>query len=211
MPAPDLSTDELLSRARRRDAQAIDELFGRHRQRLKRMVCIHLDNRLQARIDPSDVVQETLAHAAAKLPEYLQSPPVDIYPWLRSIAWNRLIDLHRRHLSAKRRSVRREEQPGMRLSDESVVELAGRLVHGGSSPSRWLVREEIRARVRKAVDGLKPQDREVLVLVYLEQLRPQEVAQITGASEKAINMRHLRALERLRAALGGKFESGTDR
>jgi RNA polymerase sigma-70 factor (ECF subfamily) len=204
MPA-DPSTDELLARASQRDPQAIDQLFQLHRERLKRMVCIRLDNRLRARIDPSDVVQETLAHAAGKLPEYLRTRPVDFYPWLRQIAWNRLIDLHRKHLTAKRRSVRREEQPGMRLPDESIVELAGRLVHRGSSPSRYLVREEIRARVRQAVDQLKPQDREVLVLIYLEQLRPQEVAQITGASEKAVNMRHLRALERLRANLGDTF------
>ncbi|MEX2141717.1 MAG: sigma-70 family RNA polymerase sigma factor [Pirellulales bacterium] len=204
MPA-DPSTDELLARAEKRDPQAIDQLFQRHRNRLKRMVCIRLDNRLRARIDPSDVVQETLAHAAGKLPEYLRTRPVDFYPWLRQIAWNRLIDLHRKHLAAKRRSVRREEQPGLRLPDESIVELAGRLVHRGSSPSRYLVREEIRARVRQAVDQLKPQDREVLVLIYLEQLRPQEVAQIVGASEKAVNMRHLRALERLRATLGDTF------
>ena len=204
MPA-DPSTDELLARAEQRDPQAIDQLFQRHRARLKRMVCIHLDNRLRARIDPSDVVQETLAHAAGKLPEYIRKRPVDFYPWLRQIAWNRLIDLHRKHLAAKRRSVRREEQPGMRLPDESIVELAGRLVHRGSSPSRSLVREEIRARVRAAVDQLKPQDREVLVLIYLEQLRPQEVAQIVGVSEKAVNMRHLRALERLRNNLGDTF------
>ena len=119
MPAPDLSTGELLARARVRDAQAIDELFQRHRERLKRMVCIHLDNRLQARIDPSDVVQETLAHAAGKLPEYLQTTPVDFYPWLRSIAWNRLIDLHRRHLAAKRRSVRAALACEVLLGEES--------------------------------------------------------------------------------------------
>jgi RNA polymerase sigma-70 factor (ECF subfamily) len=203
MPARELSTDQLLSRAQQHDRQAINELLQRHRERLKRMVCIHLDNRLRTRIDPSDVVQESLADAAGKLPEYLRTVPIEFYPWLRQIAWNRLIDLHRKHIGAQCRSIRREQQLVMPLSDESIVELAARLVQPGSSPSRHSVREEIRARVRKAVDRLKSQDREVLVLMYLEQLRPHEVAQIVQVSEKAINMRHLRALERLRTELGG--------
>jgi RNA polymerase sigma-70 factor (ECF subfamily) len=203
MPATELSTDQLLNRARQHDRQAIDVLLQRHRERLKRMVCIHLDSRLSTRIDPSDVVQESLADAAGKLPEYLRTVPLEFYPWLRQIAWNRLIDVHRKHIGAQCRSIRREQQLVMPLSDESIVELAARVVQPGSSPSRQLVREEIRTRVREAIDRLKPQDREVLVLIYLEQLRPHEVAQVAQVSEKAVNMRHLRALERLRTELGG--------
>jgi RNA polymerase sigma-70 factor (ECF subfamily) len=165
------------------------------------MVCIHLDTRLRARIDPSDVVQEAFVDAAIKLPRYLRTTPVEFYPWLRQIAWNRLIDLHRKHVLAGRRSVKREQRLGATLPDESMAELAVRLIHPGSSPSRNLHRKEVRATVRAAIDRLKPSDREVLVLLYLEQLRPAEVAQIIGINEKAVNMRHLRALERLKATL----------
>lgn len=198
-PAP--STRELLARAKQHDTAAVDLLLQSCRERLKRMVLLRLDSRLRSRVDPSDVVQEALADAAKRLPAYLENPPVDFYPWLRDIASNRLIDLYRRHMLAERRSVRREQPLGASLPDESMLELAERLVSPAPSPSRALLRQEQRARVRAALDKLRPADREVLVLIYLEQLRPAEIAQIVGATAQAVNMRHLRALERLKSSL----------
>src|SRR5438093_9616573 len=101
-------TEQLLERAAGGDAVARDQLLQRHRDRLKRMVAVRADPRLAARVDPSDVVQETLAEAAARLDAYLRTRPLPFYPWLRQIAQQRLIDLHRRHVQAGRRSVMRE-------------------------------------------------------------------------------------------------------
>jgi len=53
-------TEELLDRAQRGDDAARQELLMHHRNRLKRMIAIRLDRRMAARVDPSDVVQETL-------------------------------------------------------------------------------------------------------------------------------------------------------
>jgi RNA polymerase sigma-70 factor (ECF subfamily) len=153
------------------------------------------------RLDPSDVVQDALAEAAAKLPEYLEGRPLPFYPWLRRIAWERLVKLHRRHLHARKRSVAREEQPGPGLPDESALELAQRLLGSGTSPSAGAVRQEVCARVRSALDGLDEQDREVLALRYLERMPPREIAAVLGLSEGAVKMRHMRALGRLRDVL----------
>ena len=109
------------------DAQARGQLLERHRARLKRMVAIRFDRRLAARVDSSDVVQETLAEASAKLDAYLRERPLPFYPWLRQIAQQRLTDARRRHL-AGRRSVTREEPAG--LPAESAMELAERLLAG---------------------------------------------------------------------------------
>jgi RNA polymerase sigma-70 factor (ECF subfamily) len=68
-----------------------------------------LDRRLAARIDPSDVVQEALADADRELAEYLGSRSMPFYAWLRRFAWDRLVEVHRRHVSAGRRSVDREQ------------------------------------------------------------------------------------------------------
>ena len=103
-------------------------------------------------------------------------------------------------MKAQRRSVTREEAPP--LPDESVLELANRLIASATSPSRRLVREELRDRVRVALGCLKPQDREVLVLRYLEGLSNADAAAVLGLAESTAGMRHLRALERLRALLG---------
>src|SRR6266436_992052 len=121
-------TEELLNHAERGDDAAREELLMHHRNRLKRMIAIRLDRRMAARVDPSDVVQETLTQAAQRLSSYLRDRPVPFYPWLRQLAWERLIELNRRHIYAQKRSVTREESCSMELPDESALELANRLL-----------------------------------------------------------------------------------
>ncbi len=194
------STETLVRRVGEGDASAIPRLLTRHQPRLRRMIAIRLDPRLAARVDPSDVVQEALADAARRLPEYVRQPSHPFYPWLRQIAWERLVDLHRRHLRTEKRDVARET-PLANLSDASVMQLAERLAASETSPSGHLVRDELRQRVRAALDRLGGNDREVLVLRHLEQLAVAEIAAITGVSPGAVKVRHLRALLRLRRIL----------
>jgi RNA polymerase sigma-70 factor (ECF subfamily) len=193
-------TDALLDRAARGDDHARHQLLDRHRRRLRRMVALRLDRRLTARIDPSDVVQEALADAGRKLDGYLRVRPLPFYPWLRQLAWERLVKLHRRH-TADKRDVAREALPD--LPEQSALELAERLVAPGTGPDQRAVREELRQRVRTALDRLTAGDRELLVLRHAEQLSTKEAAAVLGVTESAVKSRHLRALERLRTALGG--------
>jgi RNA polymerase sigma-70 factor (ECF subfamily) len=201
MSAPS-SDEDLIERARRGDQSAREALLACHRDRLRKMVAFRLDRRLAARVDPSDVVQEALAEAARKLDDYLRQRPLPFYPWLRQLAWERLVKLHQRHLRASRRSATREEPGLLNLPDDSALELAGRLLEAGSGPAERLLREELRQRVRGALDGLAGPDREVLVLRYLEGLSHGEIAAVLGATEAAVKTRHVRALERLRRLLG---------
>ena len=206
MPSHAPDTDELLQRAERGDGQARQAVLVRHRERLKQMVSVHLDRRLAARIDPSDVVQEALLDAAQGLDDYLRQRPVPFYPWLRQLAWERLIELNRRHLHAQRRSVKREEPLAPHLSDESAQQLAERVLARQSSPSDRAIRSELRARLRAALDQLSERDREVLVLRHLEQLSTRETAAVLRIREGTVKTRHLRALEHLRALLGPELE-----
>jgi RNA polymerase sigma-70 factor (ECF subfamily) len=206
MTAQDHDTEQLIQRAGRGDPAARAQLLVRHQQRLRQMIAVRMDRRLAARIDPSDVVQETLADAVQQLSDYLRHPSLPFFPWLRQLAWERLIELHRRHVQAQRRSVRREERWAPPLPDESALELAGRLVARGSSPSARLGRDELRRSVQAALARLAEHDREVLVLRHLEQLSTSEIAAVLGITEGAVYTRHLRALERLRTLL--KDESG---
>ncbi len=206
MPQATPDTDELLRRAEHGDGQARQAVLVRHRERLKQMIAIRLDRRLAARIDPSDVVQDVLLDAARELDDYLRQRPVPFYPWLRQLAWDRLIELHRRHLHAQRRSVKREEPLAPHLSDESAMQLADRVLARQSSPSDRAVRSELRARVRAALDRLGERDREVLVLRHLEHLSTREIAAVLGIREGAVKTRHLRALERLRMLLESEGE-----
>jgi RNA polymerase sigma-70 factor (ECF subfamily) len=199
----DPDTEELLARASRGEPSAREQLLARHRDRLCKMVALRLDRRLCRRIDPSDVVQEALLDAAQRLPDYLRERPVPFYPWLRRLAWEHLVKMHQRHLTARKRSVALEEPQRLALPDESALELAQRLVASGTSPSHRLLREELRDRVRAALLRLPEGDREVLVMRYLEQLSMSEIAAVLGINEGAVKMRHTRALTRLSGLLGG--------
>ena len=105
MPQRSADTDSLLKQASAGDREAREQLLIRHRDRLTRMVAVRLDRTLAARVDPSDVVQETLTDAARRLDDYLRERPMPYYPWLRRLASDRLDKVHRRH-TARRRSVR---------------------------------------------------------------------------------------------------------
>jgi RNA polymerase sigma-70 factor (ECF subfamily) len=194
-------TEELLRQASQGDAEARERLLARHRPRLRTMVAYRLDRRLAARIDPSDVVQEVLAEANRKMDRYLRDRPAPFFAWLRQLAWEHLATLHRRHVRAHKRSVRREEQGMLELPEDSAAELAGRLAASSTSPSQRLVRAEVRQRLQRALQELPERDREVLVLRQLEQLSVAETAEVLGISPGAVKVRHVRALQRLRALL----------
>jgi RNA polymerase sigma-70 factor (ECF subfamily) len=199
-------TGELIERAEAGDARAGQQLLARHRKRLRRMVALRMDRRLAARVDPSDVVQETLMDAALRLPDYLRRRPLPFYPWLRQLAFERLVELNRRHVRAQKRSVQREEPGLLELPEDSAVELAGQLAGASGSPSQALVREELRGRVQEALARLSAKDRDVLVLRHLEQLSAADCAATLGLTESGFKARHVRALDRLRrliSAAGG--------
>src|SRR5438132_13279908 len=100
MPLPKEDTEDLLRRAAAGEDAPRGALLARHGDRLRQVVAFRLDRRLAARVDPSDVVQEAMADAARKLPEYLRLRPLPFFPWLRQLALERLIEMHRRHIQA---------------------------------------------------------------------------------------------------------------
>jgi RNA polymerase sigma-70 factor (ECF subfamily) len=147
-------TNALFRQAAAGDAVARDRLLQRHRERLRRMIAVRMDQRLKKRADPSDIVQETLTVADRRLEEYFKSQPIPFYPWLRQLACDQLITFHRKHLYASRRSRCREEDVATALSDESVAELASCLLDDRANPLSRLARRELQDRVRRAIDQL---------------------------------------------------------
>ena len=89
------NTADLIERARAGDKAALGEIFARHRDRLRRMVEMRLDRRLQARIDASDVIQDAYLEVATRLDEYLRAPTLPLFLWLRLVVGERLTTLHR--------------------------------------------------------------------------------------------------------------------
>jgi RNA polymerase sigma-70 factor (ECF subfamily) len=165
------------------------------------MIGVRLDRRVAAGVDPRDVVQETINDAYQRMPEYLLNPQIPFFPWLRRIAADRLADVYRNHVAAEKRSVLREHPWTPNLNDESVAELAQKVVASSIDPGEKVMQAELLARASTALLELKPSDREILVMRYLEQLGVAEIAEVLGISQTAVTSRHLRALQRLRRAL----------
>jgi RNA polymerase sigma-70 factor (ECF subfamily) len=193
---------DLLERARAADEAALSELFTRHRDRLRRMVEMRLDVRLQPRIDASDVIQDAYLEVTERLQEYLGNPTLPFFLWLRLVVGERLTTLHRHHLGTQMRDAGREVSlyPGA-LPAASSAALAAQLLGKHTSPTQAAIRAERLLRLQEAVNRLDPLDREVLSLRHFEQLTRAETAKVLGIEESAAAKRYLRALKRLKDTL----------
>ena len=135
------ATPDLIALAGQGDDDARCELLERYRDYLRRMVASRLDRRLAARLDPSDIVQDTLAEAAQRMDEYLRNQAFPFFGWLRLLAGEHIREAHRRHLVSQRRSITRESRIP-EFTDESAVDLARQLLAPDTSPSNRVVRDE---------------------------------------------------------------------
>lgn len=200
MSADSGESRELLERARRGEAAAFEELFARHRERLRQGIGLRLDRRVAARLDVSDVLQETYLEAARRLPAYLARPDLPFYAWLCWLAREKVLECHRAHLGAGKRAVGRELPP---LPADSSALLVGGLLGPGPTPSQAAAAAELAERLRLALEALDDDERELILWRHFEQLRNQEVARLLGVTPAAANKRYVRALQRLRGLLGG--------
>ena len=195
-------SDDLLGRVRTGDQQALAELFNRHRERLRRMVRLRLDRRLQGRVDPSDVLQEAYLDIARRAPEYVANPVMPLFLWLRFLTGQRLLALHRRHLGAQMRDAGCEVSlhRGV-IPQASSASLAAQLLGRLTSPTQAAIRAEMQLRLQEVLNGMDPIDREVLVLRHFEELSNSETAEVLGLQKSAASNRYVRALKRLKEIL----------
>ena len=205
-------SEELLSRATAGDEAALAALWERHRARLRLMVRLRLDRRLQGRVDPSDVLQDAYLDLAARLPDYARERPLPTYLWLRLVAGQRLAMVHRQHLGAAMRDAGREVSLYRgALPQASSASLAAQLLGRFTTASQAAVRAEWQLQLQAILNGLDELDREVLARRHFEGLSNGEAAEVLGLSETAANNRYIRALGRRRDLLGhvpGFFDQG---
>ncbi len=194
------STQQLLQAARDGDPAAVNELLERHRDSLRRMVQARLDRAVARRVDASDVVQDVLLEAHSRLNDFIQNGSMPFHLWLRHLAKDRMIDVHRRH-HAHRRSVDREQTAQQMADVSSAFDLFAQVSAQELTPAAASIRKEIEARFYSALEQLDGTDREILLMRHCEQLSNSEVAELLGLSQPAAGMRYLRALRRLRSVL----------
>src|SRR5438093_9540979 len=195
---------ELLQRAAAGDERAVNELFSRYRGRLRVMVRLRLNRRLQGRVDPSDVLQEAYLEVCKGFAEYARAPALPFFLWLRHITGQKLITVHRQHLGAQMRDADREVSLYRgALPQASSASLAAQLLGRLTSPTQAALRAELQIRLQEALNGMDPLDREVLTLRHFEMLTNAETAAVLGLRKSAASNRYIRALERLKDVLSG--------
>lgn len=193
---------KLLAAAKGGDQAALAALLEQCRERLERIVKLRLDRRLQGRVDPADVVQETQLAALRKFEDYAADPKLPFFLWVRLETLQKLIDVHRFHLGAKMRSVGQEislHRGG--LPQVTSVSLAEQLLGRLSTASRAAMRVELKLKIEDALNQMDANDREMLVLRHFEELTNSEAATVLEISPTAACNRYVRALKRIKTVL----------
>jgi RNA polymerase sigma-70 factor (ECF subfamily) len=200
MSADTRTNEELLDAARNGDEGALAALVERHRGRLERMVRLRMDQRLQGRVDPADVVQEAYLAMRRHFPHYSADPRLPFFLWLRLEVGQKLVDAHRFHLGTKMRDAGQEVSlHSGPLPQVTSLSLAEQLLGKLSTASHAAMRAELKIRVQEALNSMDPQDREVLILRHFEELSNAEAAQVLGIKPSAAVNRYVRAVKRLKA------------
>ncbi|MGD9855028.1 MAG: sigma-70 family RNA polymerase sigma factor [Planctomycetaceae bacterium] len=194
-------TAQLLDEIERGDRAAVNRLLDLYRPYLKRVIELRIDPELRARIDPSDLVQDTQLVAVKRMRDFLKRRPTTFRLWLRRKALEQLVDVRRRHLGAQKRSVRGE----IGLSEASSLAVVHRLRQ--TSPSKAAEQKELVAHVRMVMDQLAEMDRDVLLLRHVEELSNAEVAELLEIEPAAASKRYGRAVRRLSERLANWNES----
>jgi RNA polymerase sigma-70 factor (ECF subfamily) len=183
-------------------AADLEKLFVENRKRLRALVELRLDRRLQGRVDPSDVLQETFVEVARRCADYAAKPSLPPFLWLRFLTIQQVCAVHRRQLGAQRRDATRDVSLDQGWSPQvTTMILAARLLGRLTSPLDAAMRAERQAMLHTALEQLDEADREVIALRHFEELTNQEVAALLGLHKDAASKRYLRAMKRLKEIL----------
>jgi RNA polymerase sigma-70 factor (ECF subfamily) len=196
-------TQQLLAAAREGDETAVNRLLERHRHAVRQMIDLRMDRMIKRRVDASDIVQEVLIEANRRLAEFLANPVMPFHLWLRQMAKDRLIDAHRRHRGAERRSLDREQPLVATVGTESSVDLIAQIRDSELTPAAAATWHELQLRFQQACDQLDDLDQEIVLLRHFEHLSNTEAATVLQLSPQAASMRYLRAMRRLRQFMDG--------
>lgn len=192
-------TKAVIDSVRNGDHTAFESALARHRDYLRRVVSLRMGHLIQARVDPSDVVQDAQLEAMRRVDDYVRSPTLPLRLWIRQIAIDRLNMALRRHLGAAKRGSVREVR--LQLPEESSVSIAEQLLTKMPTPSQIVARDEVVQAVRDSISRLTEYDREIVLLQVFEGLSSEEAGQVLGINATAARKRLGRALLRLRKQL----------
>ena len=192
----------LLNEARGGSEAALGRLLESYESYLTLLSRVQIGRRLQGKVDPADVVQETFLEAHRQIGQFRGTTEAELVAWLRKILAGQLALTLRRYLGTKGRDVNLERDLGVELDQSSQVLDRG-LVASYSTPSQHVSRREQAVLLADALDRLPKDYREVIILRHLENLPFAEVAQRMNRSDDSVQKLWVRALASLRRSMEG--------
>lgn len=189
---------ELLCRARR-GPDGLEPLFGHCRNYLLLLARAQVAGRLRAKVDASDLVQQTLLEAYRDFGRFEGTTAAEWLAWLRRILTHNAMNAARHYQGTQQRDARREVG-GLGQGDSAALPLPAA---PGESPSQAAVRKERELQLADAIAHLPPDYQEVILLRNLQHLPFADIAERMGRSRPAVQMLWMRALEKLQESLKG--------
>jgi RNA polymerase sigma-70 factor (ECF subfamily) len=191
----------LIEEARGGSESALGELFQPYAEYLRLLARVQIGRRMQSKVDPNDLVQETFLEAHRQITNFRGISESEFLAWLRSIMAGRLALVLRRYLGTRGRDVKLERELAAQL-DESSQALDGGFVASHSSPSQHASRHEQAVLLAGALSRLPEDYREVIILRHIDTLSFADVARRMGRSQDSVQKLWVRALATLRRLLG---------
>ena len=193
---------ELLNHARAGDDRARGQLLESYSRYLTLLARVQTGRRIQNKVDPTDIVQETFLEANRQFPNFRGTSEPELLAWLRTILAGQIALTFRRYLGTKGRDVKLERDLADQI-DQSSAAMDRGLVASTSSPSHRAARREQAVLLADALGRLPDDYREVIILRHLEQLPFAEVAARMNRSEDSVQKLWVRGLAKLKQSLGG--------
>jgi RNA polymerase sigma-70 factor (ECF subfamily) len=191
----------LIDRARGGNDAATGELLKGYSDYLALLARVQVGRRLQGKVDPGDLLQETFLEAHRQIRQFRGNSEGELLAWLRRILAGQIALTLRRYLGTKGRDVKLERELAVQL-DQSSHAMDGGLLATHSTPSQHASRREQAVLLAEALAKLSEDYREVIVLRHLESLSFPEVAARMNRSEDSVQKLWVRALASLRRSLG---------
>jgi RNA polymerase sigma-70 factor (ECF subfamily) len=196
------SASDLIRRCRQGEVAAREQLFDRYRHYLRLLAQAQLGRYLQAKCDPSDLIQQTLLEAHRDFAGFEGKREVELLAWLRQILAHNLFNEARRFAAQQRNTAREVSLEQVQVGvDQSSMALGRCLAAETPTPSQLAARREAAVRLADTIAKLPEDYQTVLVLRVFEGLSAEEVAGRMNRSAGAVRMLQLRALTALRAEL----------
>jgi RNA polymerase sigma-70 factor, ECF subfamily len=187
--------------ARQGDESARNRLFEACRSFVALTARVQLHRRLQTKVDPSDLVQQSMLEAHRGFENFRGQTPEEWLAWLKQIVQHNVLDADKHYRGTNRRDLRRERT----ISDPTSSHTDWSPADPGPTPSQLLSKAERELQVAVAIESLPEDYRQVVLLRNLERLSFDDVAERMNRTRGACQMLWMRAVEQLRAKLNQDF------